>query len=364
MSRLSKPGRRGFTLVELLVVIAIIGTLVALLIPAVQAARESARQSTCTSNMKDIALAMKNYALDAKSGSFPGWADETTVMGPNANYTLAITWAARMLPELDQQATWEQLRSNQVDPFAPPKFEKFSCPSDPATDPTVGTLTYVVNSGMPDPRQAPLPNGWSSSDLKANGVCHDLRTGRKGPKVSVGTKDINDGENTTLLLLENVQKDTTATNGARGTWLGPLQTVPNATPPKPNTSDMTLNPEQRFGCIWVYDLKGNPLTPDPRLFEPMGRDTRPDAETGSNYAQQGTRFARPSSEHADNVFVAAFCGGNVAAISYDIEYRVYQQLMTPNGSKAAMATNPTEYIENNSDPSMRFMTTPLSDSDY
>ena len=38
--------------------------------------------------------------------------------------------------------------------------------------------------------------------------------------------------------------------------------------------------------------------------------------------------------------VAAFCGGNVAAISYDIEYRVYQQLMTPNGSKAAMATNP------------------------
>ncbi len=129
----------GFTLVELLVVIAIIGILIALLLPAVQAAREAARRSQCSNNLKQIGLALHNYH-DTNQRFPSGWiVDTTNAVTANAE---GWGWAALTLPFLEQAALHDQLgvaqRSLQqalltgssIEPFIRQPLTGFICPSD------------------------------------------------------------------------------------------------------------------------------------------------------------------------------------------------------------------------------------------
>lgn len=100
--------KSGFTLVELLVVIAIIGVLIALLLPAVQAAREAARRMQCTNNLKQLGIGMHNHH-DTKGLFPPGFRSisETNTSG-NWKTSHALGWCVFLLPFMEQNSLYEE----------------------------------------------------------------------------------------------------------------------------------------------------------------------------------------------------------------------------------------------------------------
>src|SRR5262245_64386236 len=121
--------RMGFTLVELLVVIAIIGVLVALLLPAVQSAREAARRTSCSNNAKQLGLGAHNF-IDIK-GFVPPSRLANDSADANTNW---VTWAVIMLPFIEQQNyfnQWDETKAYEVHPANVTKvgFPAYFCPS-------------------------------------------------------------------------------------------------------------------------------------------------------------------------------------------------------------------------------------------
>lgn len=106
ISRTKQVALRAFTLVELLVVIAIIGVLVALLLPAVQSAREAARRTQCLNNLKQMGLAMQNYV--SAHNSFPNGEEVVPGLTASSNFS-GYPWAAFILPFAEQGVVYGQL---------------------------------------------------------------------------------------------------------------------------------------------------------------------------------------------------------------------------------------------------------------
>jgi prepilin-type N-terminal cleavage/methylation domain-containing protein/prepilin-type processing-associated H-X9-DG protein len=135
--RASEARRAGFTLIELLVVIAIIGVLIALLLPAVQAAREAARRTQCVANLKQIGLALHGY--HDTNNTFPagGWIALTTQ--PQTG-NMNVGWSASVLPWLEQRSLYDGLN--------------FSLPYNDAVNSTVGHTVLQIYLCPTEPRTA------------------------------------------------------------------------------------------------------------------------------------------------------------------------------------------------------------------
>ncbi len=206
--RCSRESYRGFTLVELLVVIAIIGILIALLLPAVQAARESARRTQCSNNLKQIGLAVHNYhaAKDALPVTYvrQDWP----------------TWAVHILPYMEQDQIAE-LWEVQLRYFDQPNL------TNQDRNPTNKNLASYYCPTRRPPNFFSVDNGGSDKDTASQNAAS--LTHRPG-----GLSDYAVCHGTTVGTLEG--------NGAFGIGMEPIEAIqPNGTL-WTNTTQMFMSP--------------------------------------------------------------------------------------------------------------------------
>lgn len=228
------PARRGFTLVELLVVIAIIGVLVALLLPAVQAARESARRMKCSNNLKQIGLALHMYHDNV--GSFP----------PGAFVTNNLSWNVLILPYLEQASLYNQFNfnlgafngaPNQEGPnknlHATVRMNAYLCPSSIvdiwATHPSSALLdgrkTYASHYyGIMGPKSATTAIAYEFDPAPAGQGGFAL-SGVLGRDSRVRLANVTDGASNTLLVGEISRPGGDGSSWVRGIAFGTTTTA-------------------------------------------------------------------------------------------------------------------------------------------
>jgi prepilin-type N-terminal cleavage/methylation domain-containing protein/prepilin-type processing-associated H-X9-DG protein len=213
MPGLHAPRRTGFTLIELLVVIAIIAILVALLLPAVQNAREAARRTQCRNNLKQLGLALHNYHDTFRK--FP--------IGARAQRGIGPSWLVGILPHIDQASLYQQFDMNAANngfaslgppfgsnngPLADGHFiSVYNCPSSPL--PTMHAngpnrhqqASYVGIAGATDDDGFPATRVVSCCITNQNNgqISGD---GVLVPNSSIAMRDLRDGQSNVMIVAE------------------------------------------------------------------------------------------------------------------------------------------------------------------
>jgi prepilin-type N-terminal cleavage/methylation domain-containing protein len=210
---LTSTFRRAFTLVELLVVIAIIGVLVALLLPAVQAAREAARRTSCSSNLRQVGLALQNY--HDTNQAFPiGVSNDIPGAGNGADGNW--TWPARILPYVEQTAIYATINvgignaplptaNNVIANAIMTPIPTFMCPSDLGNPKQYNNfLRGYPKLNYPAPKPMVMWRDWESDAGFRNR--------------STRIVDVTDGSSCTFLVGERAVSKTTKFISMGGIW--------------------------------------------------------------------------------------------------------------------------------------------------
>ena len=327
----------GFTLVELLVVIAIIGVLVALLLPAVQAAREAARRMQCTSNIKQLALACLSYhdarkafppaltyseAAIAARGGLTG-IDRNPFHGPN--------WVIMILPYIEQQALYKRFDLTKYIQHADNMAARSQpigimlCPSDPFNQQLFSVPeglggenwargNYGANSSLShakfgniaeSPRKPETAEYWTHAPYPPH---HDWRwlRGVMGGNVSLSIKEIEDGTTNTILLTE--LRAGLSVSDRRGIW---AMGMAGASSVWAHATDDCIGPNS---CEQGADnIMGGAA-----VEREVGLATMHQECMGIGGGGTGSNQATPRSLHSGGVNVA-FADGSVAFITENIQ---------------------------------------------
>ena len=322
MQRSQPAARVGFTLVELLVVIAIIGILVALLLPAVQSAREAARRMQCQNNMKQTGLAMHNHH-DAKN-HFPhgvyNYLDSTgstpppygpMPLDPQKSKQDRRCWFHDMLPYIEQQALYDQFDQHMKTGQSALAFQgmmtvvsSMCCPSD-GNSPKLktfwgglgtehqgfsGNLVLLAGSGY-------FNEGGVAKSAELDGLFFSIS------EVSIG--QIKDGTTNTLLVTELLLSPDIGSHDIRGRYYNPAH----------------------GGVLFSTRIPPNTLVPDRLNW--CGKNPIPDAPceyVGTNM------FVTARSNHSGGVNVG-LADGSVRFLSEHIDANLYKALGSRNGGE-------------------------------
>jgi prepilin-type N-terminal cleavage/methylation domain-containing protein len=386
-----KRPQSGFTLVELLVVITIIGILMGLLIPAVNAARETARRNQCGVNVKNLALAAVQYENSkgrlppyvSKFGLYSGATDPSDPSNtPVARHVKIGTWGVSLTPYLDAQSTFEHwtqdrypvITSTSVTPdlgsttgasgtgfhtLAAANLAIFQCPSNPVSGGSHAQNSYIYNNGMCHV----TPTGtaitgitFANSQDNANGVGNSaynvtsvspVTHTAEGPGVTLD--DLKDGQGNTVLFTENIQ--------ALPWHRAGLINGPDLNTAAATDTDIVFTVESAryiHGMVWHYEdadyakpgmaalwntngtaaavvpaavadfhkINGGGLTVSDDIFTKV-----------ITTIEDARNLARPSSAHVEGVN-AGMADGGTRFINANIDYRVYQAMMTPRGKSS------------------------------
>jgi prepilin-type N-terminal cleavage/methylation domain-containing protein/prepilin-type processing-associated H-X9-DG protein len=321
--------RNAFTLVELLVVIAIISTLMGLLLPAVQNAREASRRNTCSNNLSQLAKAVLAY--DGSKSALPGWKNKF----PNNQITVnaTVTWPVPLLPHIERNDVYQTIETGSASSsnltnlagstLSIPNIPIFQCPSAPVSGDIAGVIAYAGNAGS-GLTMAPAA---ATTQAKGDGVLLD-RVGSAGTytaaKYSTDSISNGDGTSSTLVFSEK----TSNLLPSQGAWITLTGTL--------GLLDWTAATNNSSST--VFGLPGATRTDD---VSPPASSKTINSTTTTAVGLLGL----PSSTHPSGV-IAAFCDGHVQYIRDSIDSWVYAQLVTSDTKFNAAATVPSRYYTN------------------